>query len=891
MKNSYHTEASLRVGNELFRIQRLAQLSAWFDWQRLPICHRILLENLLRHEDGDVVCREDIAALAAGGSAGKKDIAFYPARVLLQDFTGVPCLVDLAGMREAMVRLGGDPERVNPLRPVDLVIDHSVQVDVFGTDQAYDINAEMEMARNRERYTFLRWGQESFANLRVAPPDKGIVHQINLEYLAQVVFAERVAGVMEAFPDTLVGADSHTPMVNGVGVLGWGVGGIEAEIAMLGEPLYIQIPPVTGVRLSGRLREGVTATDLVLTLTQKLRQRGVVGHIVEFLGSGLDHLSLASRATIANMSPEFGATCSYFPIDEETLRYLRRTNRPEARIQLVEAYAREQGMFRESGQESNFRFDDFLEFDLSRVEPCLAGPGRPQDRLSLSALPDTVGKALTSHSSKGTSRQVEVVIPPHNRVALRDGSLVIAAITSCTNTSNPEVLVAAGLLARKARALGLRVPPFVKTSFAPGSQVVMDYLQKAGLLDDLNALGFHLVAFGCTTCIGNSGPLHPAVSQAIRDNHLQVCAVLSGNRNFEGRIHPQVAQSYLASPPLVVAYALAGRMDLDLEREPLGVGMDGQGVTLGDIWPTDQEIQAIIEHYVSREMYEEGYQNLFTGTRLWDTLQVPVGVLYAWDAASTYIQPPPFLKGMTRHPVASQPIRQAQVLAFLGDSVTTDHISPAGDMDQASPAGQYLLQQGVAVADFNAYGTRRGNHEVMVRGTFANIRLQNRLTPGQQGGWTMHLPSAQLVSIFEAATRYRQQDTPLVVLAGREYGSGSSRDWAAKGPLLLGVKAVLAVSYERIHRTNLVGMGILPLQFQAGESADTLGLTGWESYDIESVADTTPATLAVTAHYGNGKETRFTVQVRIDTPREWSWYHHGGILPFMLRRLLDKRDI
>ncbi|MBF0613157.1 MAG: aconitate hydratase AcnA, partial [Magnetococcales bacterium] len=615
MKNSFHTESSLRVGKELFRIHRLTALT--FDWQRLPFSHRILLENLLRHEDGEVVCRADIAALALGGSAGKKDIAFHPTRVLLQDFTGVPCLVDLAHMREAMVALGGKPQWVNPLRPVDLVIDHSVQVDAYGTDQAFDINAEKEMFRNRERYTFLRWGQESFANLRVAPPDKGIVHQINLEYLAQVIYSETVSGVMEAFPDTLVGADSHTPMVNGLGVLGWGVGGIEAEIAMLGEALYIQIPPVTGVRLSGRLREGVTATDLVLTLTQKLRQRGVVGHIVEFLGSGLGHLSLASRATIANMSPEFGATCSYFPIDEETLRYLRRTNRTEARIQLVEAYAREQGLFHDPAQESNLRFDDYLEFDLGSVQPCLAGPGRPQDRLSLSALPNTFNQARSIRGAEGASQQVDVVMPPgSNRVALRDGSVVIAAITSCTNTSNPEVLVAAGLLARKARKMGLQVPSYVKTSFAPGSQVVMDYLQKAGLIADLNALGFHLVAFGCTTCIGNSGPLHPAVSQAIQGNHLHVCAVLSGNRNFEGRIHPQVTQSYLASPPLVVAYALAGRMDVDLGREPLGVGDDGVEVTLAEIWPTDQEIQAIIERYVSRQMYEEGYQNLFTGTRL-----------------------------------------------------------------------------------------------------------------------------------------------------------------------------------------------------------------------------------------------------------------------------------
>jgi aconitate hydratase len=885
LKNSFHTQGTFKVTGKSYRIHRLKALAPQFDLQRLPYSHRILLENLLRHEDGVTVDRDDIAAVAQGRAVGQRDIAFFPARILLQDFTGVPVLADLAAMRDAMVELGGDPARINPIRPADLVIDHSVQVDTYASADAFDKNAQLEMERNRERYAFLRWGQVSFDKFRVAPPDRGIVHQVNLEFLGRVVFTETVDGVLEAFPDTLVGTDSHTPMINGLGVLGWGVGGIEAEAALLGEPLSILTPPVTGVRLSGHLREGVTATDLVLTLTETLRGRGVVGHFVEFVGPALDYLSLADRATIANMTPEFGATSSYFPIDAETLNYLRLSNRDSKQIDLVEGYAREQGLFRDPDAEENIRFDDFVELDLGQVEPSLAGPSRPQDRIPLSRTGDVFRKALaTSKQKGGEAGKQKAALPIQEASLLRDGSVVIAAITSCTNTSNPAVMVAAGLLARNARRRGLHTPMHVKTSLAPGSLVVMEYLRAAGLLDALEALGFHLAAFGCTTCIGNSGPLSPPVSQSIQESDLQVCAVLSGNRNFEGRIHQEVAQNYLASPPLVVAFALAGHMDLDLTVDPLAMDENGDPVFLRDIWPSNSEVQETMAAAVTQEAYKIGYQDIFSGSSTWNDLPVPTGVQYVWDADSTYIRPPPFTAGLARDPGISPAIRGARVLVLLGDTVTTDHISPAGSIAEESPAGRYLEDEGVPPAAFNAYGARRGNHEVMIRGTFGNVRLQNRLTPQRRGGWTLHLPDGEEMPIYDAARRYEKEGVPLLVVAGREYGTGSSRDWAAKGTLLLGVRAVLAEGFERIHRTNLVGMGVAPLQFMEGENAASLGLTGQEIFDLEPLGEGDPKTITIKAK--GDVESSFTVKVRIDTPREWAWYKNGGVLPFVLRRIL-----
>jgi aconitate hydratase len=829
----------------------------------------------LRSEDGKRVSAVDVEQVAAGAGAGEKEISFMPARVLLQDFTGVPCVVDLAAMRDALAAMGADPARANPLMPADLVIDHSVQVDRFGSADAFSVNALLEFQRNRERYMLLRWGQTAFRNFRVVPPDTGIVHQVNLEYLAPVVF--QADG--HAYPDSVVGTDSHTTMINGLGVLGWGVGGIEAEACMLGQPISMLLPPVVGFKLHGHLREGCTATDLVLTITQLLRKKGVVGKFVEYYGPGLSALSLADRATVANMSPEYGATMGFFPVDEETLAYLRLTNRPPEAIALVEAYTKEQGLFR-TDRTPDPVYADSLELDLASVVPSMAGPKRPQDRVELPNVrknfSDAFPNAPTASNGGGQNG------------ALRNGSVVIAAITSCTNTSNPSVMLAAGLLAKKAVERGLTVKPWVKTSLAPGSKVVMDYYNQAGLVPYLEKLNFHLVGFGCTTCIGNSGPLPDAVSEAVRKDNLVVAAVLSGNRNFEGRINAQVKANYLASPPLVVAYALAGTMAIDMTTEPLAQDSAGQPVFLRDIWPTNEEVRDTVRSAVGREMFEREYGHAFEGDSQWQMLPVPTGGTFHWDAASTYIKKPPYFDNMVD---PNQPLRDLpgmRVLAMLGDSVTTDHISPAGSIPRETPAGQYLIAQGVEPKDFNSYGARRGNHEVMVRGTLANIRLRNQLAPATEGGWTEHLPDGRQMYIYDASLEYRKEGVPLMILAGKEYGSGSSRDWAAKGVMLLGVKAVIAESFERIHRTNLVGMGVLPLQFVAGQSAASLKLTGRETYRIEGVRaalETGVRQATVRAVADDGKETAFTGTVRVDTPQEVEYYRNGGILPFVLRQL------
>ncbi len=892
MQDTYQTRATLKVGGRSYAYYSLKALQDRFDVARLPYSLKILLENLLRCEDGVNVHAADIAALAAWNPAEKPagEIAFTPSRVLLQDFTGVPALVDLAAMRDAMRALGGDPALIEPQQPAELVIDHSVQVDHYGSADAFRHNADLEIARNRERYSFLRWGQQAFSTFKVVPPDTGIVHQVNVEYLARVVFVHEADGDPVAYPDTLVGTDSHTTMVNGLGVLGWGVGGIEAEAAMLGQPISMRIPEVVGFRLTGRLPEGATTTDLVLTITQMLRQRGVVGKFVEFFGDGLDHLPLADRATIANMAPEYGATCAIFPIDAETLRYLALTGRSPEQIALVEAYARAQGLFREPGAPDAV-YSDLLELDMSTVEPSLAGPRRPQDRVPLRLTRQSLEEGLRAiggiHADPAGRPRAKVNLNgvPHE---INDGAVVIAAITSCTNTSNPAVLIAGGLLAKKAVARGLRSKPWVKTSLAPGSRVVTEYLHAAGLLPHLEALGFHVVGYGCTTCIGNSGPLPETVSRAIHDHDLAVCAVLSGNRNFEGRIHPEVKMNYLASPPLVVAYALAGRMDIDLASEPLGTDANGAPVWLRDIWPSRQEVNDTLAASIHADMFRRCYGDLYQGDRQWNELPAPTGALYAWDEDSTYVKHPPYFVGMQAAPAPVRDIHGARVLAVLGDSVTTDHISPAGAIKPDSPAGRYLLEHGVAVADFNSYGARRGNHEVMMRGTFANIRLRNRMVPGVEGGVTVYLPDGERMSIYDAAMRYKDEGVPLIILAGKEYGSGSSRDWAAKGPRLLGVRAVIAESYERIHRANLVGMGILPLQFREGESADTLGLTGTETYDLTGLGDGSATTVTVTATAADGRVTRFTALVRIDTPQEIEYYRHGGILDYVLRQLLAR---
>jgi aconitate hydratase len=925
--DSFGTTSELRVADRAYRMFSFAPLRRYgFEIDRLPYSLRILLENLLRNENGASVTRADIEALAGWTprSAVQKEIAFAPARVLMQDFTGVPALVDLAAMRDAMAALGGDPAKINPLQPLELVIDHSIQADTFAIPDAMRINTDLDYERNRERYAFLKWGQQAFRNFRVGPPNSGICHQVNLEYLARVVFGATDTGrpVPDAYPDTLVGTDSHTPMVNGLGVLGWGVGGIEAEAAMLGQPISMLIPDVVGFRLSGELREGATATDLVLTVTQMLRKKDVVGQFVEFYGPGVSNVQVTDRATIGNMSPEYGSTCAIFPVDDLTLDYLRFTGRPEEQIALVEAYMKEQGLFHD-GSSPEPVFTDALELDLSTVEPSISGPGRPQDRISLHRAQEAFAEALPSllppeppASQKGSAaraspgEQVSVwgeapvedvpTMVHHPAVdhveELRHGSVVIAAITSCTNTSNPSVMLAAGLLARKAVERGLQRKPWVKTSLAPGSRVVTAYYDKAGLTPYLERLGFNLVGYGCTTCIGNSGPLPAEISEKISRDGLVVASALSGNRNFEGRIHSEVRANYLMSPPLVVAFALAGRIDIDLESEPLGQDPEGRPVFLRDIWPTQDEIRQTIQAAVTSEMYRENYSRIFEGDEQWQSLEAASGDLYAWNPGSTYIQKPPFFAEMPREaPESVADLAGARVIAVFGDSITTDHISPAGSIGEQSPAGQYLIGQGVSPKEFNSYGARRGNHEVMIRGTFANVRIRNRLAPGTEGGFTTYLPTGEVTPIYEASQRYARDGTPLIILAGKEYGSGSSRDWAAKGSHLQGIKAVIAESFERIHRSNLVGMGILPLQFANGASVASLGLTGREIFDIEGIAAGVASGFAqsrevtVQARREDGSHAEFQVLARIETPQEVLYYRHGGILQYVLRQLLGVR--
>jgi aconitate hydratase len=949
-QNSFGSKSTLDAGGRSFEIFRLDALQQRFDVARLPFSLKVLLENLLRTEGNGSVDAQDIEALASWDAKAQpsKEIAFTPARVLMQDFTGVPAVVDLAAMRDAIAQMGGDAAQINPLVPAELVIDHSVQVDAFGTHDAFRVNAEREFERNQERYSFLRWGQGAFDDFSVVPPDTGIVHQVNLEYLARVVFPNEKTG--QAYPDTLVGTDSHTTMVNGLGVLGWGVGGIEAEAAMLGQPMSMLIPQVLGFRLHGELPEGATATDLVLTVTEMLRERGVVGMFVEFYGAGLAGLPLADRATIGNMSPEFGSTCAIFPIDAETLTYLQLSGRPSEQIALVEAYAKEQGLWHDENSEKP-TFSDEIELDLGAVEPSLAGPKRPQDRVSLSQAKSVFKDALRNYvpsdgdqadsqdeavaesypasdppangtpgheqpqePAPATPRGGAATALPHNGTAtsvtsdgetfeLDHGHVVIAAITSCTNTSNPSVMIGAGILARNALARGLKSKPWVKTSLAPGSKVVTEYLDRAGLTESLEQLGFNLVGYGCTTCIGNSGPLSQEISDAVNEADLAVVSVLSGNRNFEGRINPDVKMNYLASPPLCVAYALVGTMDIDIAGEPIGQDERGEDVYLRDIWPTEQEIAQTIGEAVRADMFRKSYGEVFAGDERWNGLEVPSGERFAWDEQSTYVRLPPYFADMPVDPPPTSELQGARVLALLGDSVTTDHISPAGAIKRDGPAGAYLQEQGVAPRDFNSYGSRRGNHEVMMRGTFANIRLRNQLAPGTEGGVTRHLRApidggplvGEQTSIYDAAMRYNEEGVPLVVLAGKEYGSGSSRDWAAKGTKLLGVRAVIAQSFERIHRSNLVGMGVLPLQFPAGESAQSLGLTGEEVFAIDGIADAAAAvqdgkggeqTVNVRAERDGADPVGFDARVRIDTPREAEYFRHGGILQFVLRMLL-----
>ncbi len=858
---------------------------------RLPFSIKILLENVLRHCDGHIATEEDIRALAHWSPKVTEDreIPFTPARVILQDFTGVPCVADLAAMRSAVHRMGGDTKRINPIVPVDLVIDHSVQVDFFGSSAAFEANVEREFERNYERYTFLRWAQKAFNQFEVVPPGTGIVHQVNLEYIAKVVQCRGMNGDMVAFPDTLVGTDSHTTMINGLGVLGWGVGGIEAEACMLGQPLYMLIPEVVGFKLHGELIEGATATDLVLTVTQMLRKKGVVGRFVEFFGPGLSRLSLADRATVANMSPEYGATMGFFPVDYETLRYLQGTGRDKELVHLVELYTKAQGLFRTDDMPDPL-YSDVLELDMRTVEPSLAGPRRPQDRVPLREMKGSFETALKTYRTnrKDTEAKIEVRMNGHKAV-LSHGSVVISAITSCTNTSNPSVMVGAGLLAKKAVEQGLSVNPGVKTSLAPGSRVVTDYLRKSGLMSYLEALGFHLVGYGCTTCIGNSGPLPEPIADAVKKNDLTVAAVLSGNRNFEGRINPLAEMSYLASPPLVVAYAIAGTVDIDMINEPLGVNRSGNPVYLRDIWPSQEEIRRTIEKTLDPEIFRERYAHVFEGDEKWKALSIPQGDMYEWDLQSTYIQEPPFFTNLSLKPEPLRDIKGARVLALLGDSVTTDHISPAGNIAPDSPAGKYLIAKGVKPRDFNSYGARRGNHEVMIRGTFANIRLKNLMLPGTEGGWTVYVPTGEKMSIYDAAMKYKSVGTPLIVIAGKEYGSGSSRDWAAKGTMLLGIGAVIAESYERIHRSNLVGMGVLPLQLKSGESWESLGLTGFEEYEIEGITeDLQPRKeITVRARRKDGSESAFKVICRLDSRIEIEYYRNGGILQTVLRQMVQ----
>jgi aconitate hydratase len=886
MNNSFNTRTSLDVNGRRYQIFALDALSDQFDLVRLPVTLKILLENLLRTEDGIDVVAADIEALAgwSPGSASAVEIAFTPARVLMQDFTGVPAVVDLAAMREAIAALGGDPERINPLSPADLVIDHSVMVDHFGTAGALQANADLEYSRNAERYAFLRWGQAAFSNFRVVPPSTGIVHQVNIEYLSSVVFSRDSGGELLAYPDTVVGTDSHTTMVNGLGVLGWGVGGIEAEAAMLGQAVTMLIPDVVGFELHGTLPEGATATDLVLSVVEILRRQGVVGKFVEFYGDGLDHLSLADKATIANMAPEYGATCGFFPVDQETLNYLRLTGRSEEDITLVEAYTRRQGLFREPGAVPA-HYSETVRLDLGSVVASIAGPKRPQDRIALTEAQQVINDAATELRGNSERRTGKITLDGET-MEFPDLGVAIAAITSCTNTSNPDVIMAAGLLARNARQRGLTVKPWVKTSLAPGSKVVTDYLSDAGLLDDLENIGFAVVGYGCTTCIGNSGPLVAPVSEAIREQDLIACAVLSGNRNFEGRVHAEVRMNFLASPPLVVAYALAGTTDIDLVNDPIGVDGQGSPVTLADLWPQQLEINQVVARHVTREMFRSRYSDVFRGDSRWGRVPVSAGNRFAWDEHSTYVRRPPYFDHMERTPGQIKAITGARVLALLGDSITTDHISPAGAIQADSPAGQYLQGHGVERADFNSYGSRRGNHEVMMRGTFANIRLRNAMAPGTEGGWTTFQPGGEQMTIYDAAMSYAAKGTALLVIGGKEYGMGSSRDWAAKGAALLGVNAVLVESFERIHRSNLVGMGVLPLEFVDGESAQSLEISGTEVFDLaQPIAGATELEVRMTR--ADGTTESFMTKVRIDTPKEWDYYCNGGILPYMVRQLLD----
>ncbi len=882
--DSFKTKGTLSVGGKQWQIYRLKELADPAKLARLPFSLKILLENLVRNEDGVTVRKDDIAALLDYDPKAKVDreIAFRPARVLLQDFTGVPAVVDLAAMRDAMKRMGGNPDRINPLAPMDLVIDHSVQVDHFGTHKAFELNVELEYLRNKERYALLRWGQQAFRGFRVVPPGTGICHQVNLEYLANVVFRTEDGLV---YPDTLVGTDSHTTMINGLGVLGWGVGGIEAEAAMLGQPVSMLIPKVVGFRLSGALREGATATDLVLTVTQLLRKRGVVGKFVEFYGPGIASLPLTDRATIANMAPEYGATMGFFPVDDETVSYMRFSGRPHELCDLVKAYCVEQGLYH-THETPDPVFEDLIELDLSTVEPSLAGPKRPQDRVPLSGAKQAFAKSLPEMMEKGKAAD------PTKKVEVDDfeighGAVVIAAITSCTNTSNPSVMVGAGLVAKKAVAVGLKTKPWVKTSLAPGSRVVTEYLRESGVMPALEALGFNLVGYGCTTCIGNSGPLPEHISDAIVKEDLVVASVLSGNRNFEGRVNPLCRMNFLASPMLVVAYALAGDMDRDMINDPIGTGKDGKPVYLKDIWPSNAEIQETVRNSVKASQFATEYAKVFDGDAPWQRLEVPRGKTFAWDPASTYVRNPPFFQDLPKEPAPLSDIRGARVLAVLGDSVTTDHISPAGNISKKSPAAIYLMEHGVKPDDFNSYGARRGNHEVMMRGTFANIRLRNQLV-SVEGGETIHLPDKKQMSIFDAAMKYQAAGVPSIILAGAEYGTGSSRDWAAKGPRLLGVRAVVAKSFERIHRSNLIGMGVLPLMFKEGQDSATLGLTGHESFDIEGISQgiTPGKVLTVVVTPDGGEARRFEAICRIDTPNEVDYYRHGGILSFVLRQLL-----
>ena len=885
MKDTFGARSTLTVGGNDYEIFRLDAVREGHV-AKLPYSLKILLENLLRHEDGRDVTRDDILALANWDPKAdpSTEISFTPSRVILQDFTGVPAVVDLAAMRDAVVKLGGSAEDINPLSPAELVIDHSVQIDHYGAADALDLNTKIEFQRNKERYSFLKWGQQAFDNFKVVPPSTGIVHQVNLEYLARVVFGAEKDGALRAYPDTVVGTDSHTTMINGIGVLGWGVGGIEAEAAMLGQPITMLIPHVIGFKLTGKLKEGTTATDLVLTCTEMLRRKGVVGKFVEFFGDGLAEMPLADRATLGNMAPEFGSTCGIFPIDGETIRYMKLSGRDDAQCDLVEAYAKAQGMWREDGQPDAL-YTDVLELDLGDVEPSIAGPKRPQDRIALSSAAASYEKILADTVANRDEGGSAVAKLDGADVEISDGAILIAAITSCTNTSNPAVMLAAGLLARNAAAKGLKARPWVKTSLAPGSRVVSDYLEKAELIDDLEAVGFYTVGYGCTTCIGNSGPLKPEIADAVTSGNIVGTSVLSGNRNFEGRIHALVQHNFLASPPLVVAYALAGNMKVDLYNDPLGQDRDGNDVYMRDIWPTQQEIHDVVAASIDSDMFKSSYGTVFEGDDNWKRVASTTGDIYQWDPDSTYVRNPPYFDGMSKEAGAVSDIKGARVLALLGDSVTTDHISPAGSIAKDSPAARYLESHGVKQADFNSYGSRRGNHEVMMRGTFANIRLRNRLAPGTEGGWTRHQPSDEQMSIYDASVRYRDEGTPLVVLAGSEYGTGSSRDWAAKGTVLLGVKAVIAKSFERIHRSNLIGMGVLPLQFVDGQDAESLGLTGTEVFDIEGHTDPAAKTVTVTATPAEGDAVTFTAKIRIDTPKERDYYEHGGILHYVLRQL------